>query len=185
MKVIDEAGNILARSLWKQLHLHPEYFSLNRLLIQNIPHGCTMVINKAMRDMAVPVPEEALLHDHWIALLASVSGKWDYFNEATVLLRNHDSNVTRKKTSVTQKVARFSGNAISKDQYEYFMEIRVAQAEALQRRRTDHLTSGQSEILRDFLKLKNTSGWKRKKILLKHKFYRTTFWHTLKMLLRA
>jgi hypothetical protein len=69
MKAIDEAGNITDNSVWNKLLLHPDYCTLNRLLIQNIPHGCTMLINKAMRNLAVPIPKEAILHDHWMALI--------------------------------------------------------------------------------------------------------------------
>jgi glycosyltransferase involved in cell wall biosynthesis len=96
MKAIDEAGNITADSVWKQLHLNPEYFTLNRLLVQNIPHGCTMLMNKAMRILASPIPKDAILHDHWIALLAVTCGNFNFIQEPTLLLRDHAQSVTRK-----------------------------------------------------------------------------------------
>ncbi len=185
MKSIDECGNVTADSVWKQLRLHPDYFTLNRLLVQNIPHGCTMVINKAMRNLACPVPSQAILHDHWIALLAAACGKWAAIAEPTVLLRNHDANVTRKATGITDKFKRMITNTFSTDEYEYFIKIRVQQANALLKR-TNHLISAeQTALLRDFLQLADTGGFSRKRIFLRNKFYRTTFFHTLKMILRA
>ncbi len=185
MKSIDEAGNIIADSVWQQLHLHPKYFTLNRLLVQNIPHGCTMLINKAMRNLASPIPKEAMLHDHWIALLAATCGKFDYINEPTLLLRNHTKNVTRKPSSVLQKIKRFSTNFLSKDEYEYYIKIRVEQAKALQLRASSFISDEHFDVLKQFIKLEKTKGLARKKIFLQHQFYRTTPWHTFKMILRS
>lgn len=185
MKAMDEAGNITDDSVWSKLLLHPEYCTLNRLLIQNIPHGCTMLINKAMRNLAAPIPKEAILHDHWMALLAAACGKSAYIEEPLLLLRNHTQNVTRKKNSLSDKLKRFHSNFWSKEQYEYFIQIRVNQAKALKERVKNHITQEQFKLLNDFILLEKTSGLQRKKLFLQHKFYRTTFWHTFKMIARS
>lgn len=185
MKAIDEKGNIIANSVWQQLKLSPKYFTLNRLLIQNIPHGCTMLINKAMRNLACPLPAEAILHDHWIALLAAIAGKAEAIMEPLVLLRNHGNNVTRKQNSVSDKVKRLSSNFLSKDQYEYFIKIRVAQAKALKERLEKDINQEQRTLLNNFIQLDTTNGWARKKLFLQNKFFRTTFLHTFKMIARS
>ncbi len=185
MKAMDENDQILSDSVWQQLHLHPDFFTLNRLLIQNIPHGCTMVINKAMRNLACPVPKEAILHDHWIALLAASCGKWSALHAPTVLLRNHSQNVTRKQVSFIDKLKRFITNFFSKTEYDHFIRIRVQQAKALQLRTSSFIKDEQYDILKDFISLEKISGWKRKRMMIKRHFYRTTFLHTLKMIFRA
>ncbi|MFN8295973.1 MAG: glycosyltransferase family 2 protein [Chitinophagales bacterium] len=185
MRAIDEEGNIVAESVWHQLKIAPKYFTLNRLLIQNIPHGCTMVINKAMRNLAFPIPKDAILHDHWIALLAETTEKFIAIETPLVLLRNHSENVTRKKTSFTDKLKRFTGNFLSKDEYEYFIKIRVNQAKALLENHQNHLNKLQIETIQHFIQLESTRGFSRKKLFLQYKFFRTTFWHTFKMITRA
>jgi glycosyltransferase involved in cell wall biosynthesis len=185
MKVINDAGIEIQKSLWKTLHLHPDFFVLHRLLIQNIPHGCSMVINKKMRNLACPIPAAAIMHDHWIALLAASCGKWDAIEAPTLRIRNHADNVTRKKASLVQKLMRFSTHLFSKKEYEYFFQIRIDQAEALLTRCQKHLTIEQVALLNDFIALSHTSGSERRKIIRKRKFFRTTWWHTLKMWLRA
>lgn len=185
MKAIDEEGNIVAESVWQQLRLHPKYFTLNRLLAQNIPHGCTMVINKAMRNLAFPIPKDAILHDHWMALLAVTTGKFVAVETPLVLLRNHSENVTRKKTSFTDKLNRFAGNFLSKAEYEYFIKIRTTQAKALLENHQNHLNKLQIETIQHFIQLESTRGFSRKKLFLQYKFFRTTFWHTFKMITRA
>ncbi len=185
MKVINESGIEIQSSLWKLLHLHPDFFVLNRLLVQNIPHGCSMVINKAMRDLACPIPEAAIMHDHWIALLAASCGRWEAIATPSLRIRNHEENVTRKQSSLLQKIQRISKNLFSKKAYEYFFKIRVAQAEALLLQCGTLLNADQIYLLNNFITLSKTKGLARKKIIFRYKFYRTTFWHTLKMWLRA
>ena len=185
MESIEETGKTTANSVWKQLNLHPKYFTLNRLLIQNIPHGCTMGINKKMLALAVPLPPEAILHDQWIALLAAVCGKHSAIYTPLVLLRNHAQNVTRKKNSLTEKTKRFSANFFSNETYEYFITIRVKQAKALLLRIKTYATPTQIDIINAFIQLENTKGITRKKIILKYQFFRTTIRHTLKFIARA
>lgn len=185
MKAINETGNITHQSVWQELHLHPNFFTLNRLLVQNIPHGCTMLINKAMRNLSTPIPKTAMLHDHWIALLAITCGKFDFIEEPTILLRNHDQNVTRKTTSLLQKIKRYTVNFFSKNEYEHYIKLRVDQAKALQLRSSSFINDEHFDILKNFIQLEKASSIKRKKIFMKYKFYRTTPWHTFKMVFRS
>lgn len=185
MKSIDEHGEVISESVWKQLHLHPRFFTLNRLLVQNIPHGCTMVINKAMKALTLPIPSEAILHDHWIALLSVISGRYEAIEQPLVLLRDHAQNVTRKKTTWTNKLKRYFSNLISGETYEHYINIRVQQAQALLNRTQSVNSNEQNNALSEFIRLSTTHGLERKRILWKNKFFRTTFRHTFKMLLRA
>ncbi|MCB0508744.1 MAG: glycosyltransferase family 2 protein [Bacteroidetes bacterium] len=183
MKLMDENGNITQNSTWKQLKLHPKFFTLNRLLVQNIPHGCAIAINKKMLALARPLPKQAILHDHWIALLAASIGKHKAIETPLVLLRNHAQNVTRKQKNAGGFLKRIFKNSISKQAYEHFIDIRVAQAEALKERLLSQNFS--SQIIDDFIALKNSSSWQRKNLILKNKFFRTTLWHTFKMFMRS
>lgn len=185
MQLMDENGKITHASAWANLHLSPAYFTLNRMLVQNIPHGCTMLINKAMRDLAVPLPAEALLHDHWIALLAACCGKWKAVTKPTMLLRNHAQNVTRQQTTLASKLKRFTSNFFSGEEYEHYIRIRTAQANALLQRCGPLLNADQKTLLQDFISMENCKGLARKRLFLKHHFYRSTFFHTAKMILRA
>lgn len=64
------------------------------LLAQNHIYGCTMMINKALTRMVLPIPKEAENHDHWIALVASVFGSIQYVNKQTILYRQHNRNIS-------------------------------------------------------------------------------------------
>lgn len=186
MQSIDDNDNLLHSSVWEWLHLHPEYTSLNRLLVQNIPHGCTMLFNKALREITLPLPSEAILHDHWLMLTVSLFGKTRFSRETLVQLRSHTGNVTRNihtstKAKLEQKLTNLNSNAT----YEYYIQIRSNQADALLERYGSKISSKQKHMLEQFVLLKHTKGLKRKRILVQNKFYRTSILLTLKLILRA
>lgn len=182
---IDDQNNIINKSVWNALHLHPNYFTLNRLLIQNIPHGNTILINQAMKNMVLPFTETIIMHDHWIALVAATVGKWTHIEEPTVQLRFHQKNVTQIKQTFSSRVKRFSTNFSNKNQFEYFIELRVTQAKELYNRFHTKLNTEQQNILQQFFLLNETKGISRKWLFIKNHFFRTTFRHTIKMILRA
>lgn len=74
-------------------NLDPEKIKLNNLLVQNIPSGCTMLLNRPLVDLAGKIPDAAVMHDHWIALTACTLGKIEFLDEATLLYRQHSGNV--------------------------------------------------------------------------------------------
>jgi glycosyltransferase involved in cell wall biosynthesis len=89
MEVVDEGGKVVAGSFWGYSHLDPRATSLNRLLLLNVGAGCTMIMNRTLLRLALPVPSEAVMHDYWCILVASAIGKVSYLAEATVRYRQH------------------------------------------------------------------------------------------------
>jgi glycosyltransferase involved in cell wall biosynthesis len=93
LKVVDENLHTIAPSFWAYSHLDPYHGNvLNRLLVQNVVTGCATVINRALARLAFPVPREALMHDWWLALVASAFGCIRTIPEKTVLYCQHANN---------------------------------------------------------------------------------------------
>ena len=92
-KVVDSDLNILDESLFNRTKIDPRRLRPEQLILQNAGNGNTMLFNAALREKAKPIPENAFMHDHWIALVASVFGKTVCLNEPTLLYRQHDRNV--------------------------------------------------------------------------------------------
>lgn len=98
LKVVDESLRVVSDSLWKyQLSDPVGGSSLNRLLLQNVATGCTVMINRPLLDLALPIPEKAVMHDWWLALVASAFGKIGHIDKATILYRQHGANDTGAK----------------------------------------------------------------------------------------
>lgn len=72
--------------------------SFNDLVLKNNVTGCTCLFNKALRDRVKQAQDvldytKMIMHDWWLALVASSFGKVLYTHEKTVLYRQHDNNV--------------------------------------------------------------------------------------------
>jgi hypothetical protein len=91
LKVVDERLTVLSESLWRYRHFNPEHTGIN-LLTENIITGCTVMLNQALREIATPVPKDAVMHDWWAALLATMFGRIAYVPAATMLYRQHTGN---------------------------------------------------------------------------------------------
>ena len=74
LAVVDESLRPLSPSYWRYQHLDVRRgATLNRLLMQNVATGCAAMANRALVRKAAPIPPEAVLHDWWLALVASPS----------------------------------------------------------------------------------------------------------------
>lgn len=91
--VADKDLNVISKSFWGYQGIDPLKKSLNSLLIFNNVVGCTVMINSALRRLATPMPQEALVHDVWLALVASALGHIEHVVVPTVLYRQHGENV--------------------------------------------------------------------------------------------
>ena len=93
LEVVDNSLKLISPSLMEYNQIEHEYFDpLKVLLAQNFVTGCTVVVNKALLDVALPVPKEAVMHDWWLALCAASFGKIEYIDKPLVKYRQHASN---------------------------------------------------------------------------------------------
>ncbi|MBI1903430.1 MAG: glycosyltransferase [Planctomycetia bacterium] len=67
--------------------------ALRVALAHNFVTGCASLCNRALVELALPMPAEAVLHDWWLALCAAAAGHVAYVPKATVLYRQHRQNV--------------------------------------------------------------------------------------------
>jgi rhamnosyltransferase len=70
---------------------HVAHDPLRRLLLQNFVTGCTVVLNRALLEVATPVPP-VVMHDWWLAQCAAALGTVLFLPEPTVLYRQHGAN---------------------------------------------------------------------------------------------
>ena len=74
-------------------------------LVQTIAPGCTMVFDRAARDLLKPPPDpqRLVMHDLWLYQVVSAFGTVIYDSEPRVLYRQHSSNVIGAKTGALQR----------------------------------------------------------------------------------
>jgi rhamnosyltransferase len=117
MIVVDENLNVISTSYWKQSGKVMRNDCLEQLLNTNTVAGCTIVGNKALRILVTSQNHDGdndmiLMHDWWIALIASCCGYSTRLSRPTVMYRQHGTNsVGAEKYSFFDKVKRFHVNA--------------------------------------------------------------------------
>lgn len=102
LKVTDGELNIQTDSMMFQQNLNPARQSLAELLVQNNITGCTMMINRALRELLpFKMPSHLIMHDWWLGLTAAAFGRIGYVEEATILYRQHGRNEVGAKNTRT------------------------------------------------------------------------------------
>jgi len=62
------------------------------LTFRNAAPGCTMTINRTLVRAALPLPSQAHMHDWWLMLIASLSGKIVFIDKPLLRYRIHAAN---------------------------------------------------------------------------------------------
>jgi len=92
LEVVDASLRVIHPSFMNYQDIFHEADALHVLLPQNFVTGCTILVNRKLLDIALPLPEEVLMHDWWLALCAAVFGHTGYINKPLVKYRQHGSN---------------------------------------------------------------------------------------------
>ena len=93
MQVVDEKLERISPSFMHHQNInHEERVAIKVLLAQNFITGCTVLVNRRLLDIALPLPDEALMHDWWLALCAAVFGHIGYIDKPLVKYRQHGKN---------------------------------------------------------------------------------------------
>ena len=88
-----EDGTPAGSSFWAHQNLRVDVSKRKEYLaFGNIVTGCTMVINRALREVAFPY-DGATMHDYWLAMKAARHGVLDNLKAQTVRYRLHGGNV--------------------------------------------------------------------------------------------
>ncbi|MBU2737238.1 glycosyltransferase family 2 protein [Acidithiobacillus concretivorus] len=96
--VVDKNLIQLSKSFWSYQAIDPaRAVKLKDVMIQNVVTGCTMLINRSLAEISMPIPSESKMHDWWIAMVASAFGKIEFIPESTILYRQHGKNDTGAK----------------------------------------------------------------------------------------
>jgi glycosyltransferase involved in cell wall biosynthesis len=181
LKVVDQNLEEIAPSFWHYAGLHPDQTSLNRLLSQNVLTGCTMLMNRALVELAYPIPSIAVMHDWWIALISSCFGHIHFVNQPTILYRQHESNdVGAKRYSLRSFLYQSSKEACKKSNT---LKQTYHQANYLLERFEHLLPFEKQDLLRAYGELEKLSYFKKKYQMIKYQFFKQGFLRNAKMLL--
>jgi hypothetical protein len=93
LSVVDRNLNVISNSFIEYQGIPtPKEHDFPAFCYQNVVTGCTMLFNKALLELATPIPQEAVVHDYWFSICAQYFGVVDFVERPLVSYRQHNEN---------------------------------------------------------------------------------------------
>ena len=92
LHVVSATNQLIAESFIKYQGLEINRNEFPNMVISNLVTGCTAFINEKLAKNAIPIPEKAIMHDWWLALVASATGEVIFLKTPLVYYRQHGLN---------------------------------------------------------------------------------------------
>lgn len=171
LKVVDGKLEIINESFWNYQNLDKNKTDLRNLLVQNNITGCTMLMNRALMNLCQNTPENCIMHDWWIGLVASAFGGIYTIDKQTMLYRQHGKNEVGAHEYnsigfVKNKLSNFE--KISKS-----IDDTIIQAEAFYNEFKDKLSDNDRNLVYNYSVLREKNFIQRKQSIVKNKFYKS------------
>ena len=174
--VCDQHLRMINHSFINYIKLDPSKKSLNYLLVQNNVTGCTMIINRALKEKSMPIPKSACVHDWWFALVASLFGIIDFINIPTVFYRQHSGNqIGAKKYGIGFLLNLFKKRELLKNEF----HASVQQAATFYHRYKGELNTEQKEMLLALVNIEKEKYIRRANVILKYRFFKQDLLRTI------
>lgn len=165
LRVIDANGQELAASFFAYQGIRAEKNSFARMLVSNSVTGCTMLINEKLAQLASPIPAQAVMHDWWLALVASSVGHVRPINEALLDYRQHSSNTLGAKRFTSSAFSIQKLRKLSDPQYDALTAQLATQAAHFAGRHYANLKNRDTFVLSIALGMASKRRWVRNAVL--------------------
>lgn len=163
LRLIDACGREIAPSMMQYQGLNPAGVEFVSQLLVNTVTGCTVLMNAALLRRALPIPEQAMMHDWWLSLVASRFGRILYIDEPLVDYRQHANNTLGARRHVRPGFNRATLGKLMRlrrDQTQQaLIRARAAQAEAFGERFAAELASRDREMIRRVCQMPDKGLW--------------------------
>ncbi len=185
LRVVDENLNIINNSFFQYSKINPHLHSFNRLLMQNTVTGCTMIINRKLAKISLPIADDAIMHDWWMALVATQFGMIYTIKEQTISYRQHSNNevgaVKFNYIYIFKKIFIFLFN---KELLQQKLHPNINQAKAFlecYKVRIDIYTINSLEALHNIL---TKSFWEKRGLIIKYRLFKQGLIRNIALLLK-
>lgn len=181
LQVVDENLQPIADSFFRYQKISPERTRLRQLLVQNNVTGGAVMLNQAMLPFLKRIPGTCLMHDAWLALIASCFGAIGCVERPLYYYRQHGANTlgAEKGDSMESLAARVKDGSSARDNYRKMF----GQAECFYTMFGDRLEGGERETLEAFIRLPRQGRLGKIGLILRYGFTKNTLLRTLGQML--
>lgn len=145
-------------------------------LTENTVTGGVAMINHALAERWRTL-DNIIMHDWYLAVLATAIGKLVYIDQPGELYRQHDNNVLGARTFTKRLKTWLSGP--SKMLEEYWWLIHASQAQADKILQENELGDEQEAVIRNYIALERLSLSQRIRVLRQYKYAKNKWFHTM------
>ena len=156
-----------------------------QIAIQNNVVGCSVAFNKALLEKALPIPENIVMHDWWIALVASMTGKVVFDPNPLILYRQHDLNTIGAKQTedYVKRLSKLLPWADNENFTSYMNKVLIQAETAFKRYQFDTYVEN-ADKLDKILLIKDLTFLPRAIHILSEGFFRHTLLESLELIFR-
>lgn len=99
LALVDGEGQAVPGDYFRRAGVEPmARRDLGWLLTHNVVPGCSMMFNRALATVALPIPDAAVMHDWWFALCASITGVVEGDQRSLLAYRVHRNNAVGNRS---------------------------------------------------------------------------------------
>ena len=181
LTVADEALRPIADSFFRYQKISPERTSLPQLLVQNNVTGGAVMVSRSMLPYLKEIPGVCLMHDAWLALIASCFGDIGWVDRPLYYYRQHGGNTlgAEKGDSLDSVRARVKDGSSARENYRRMF----GQADSFYHMFYSRLNREQQETLEAFIRLPRCSRLGKMGLIVKYGFTKNTLARTLGQML--
>ncbi len=177
LTVTDEKLNVIAPSFFAYQKVSPQRRALPQLLVQNNVTGGAVMLNRPLLELLKTPPQVCLMHDSWLALVASCFGVISWVDEPLYYYRQHGANAlgAEKGDSPEGFIRRMKDGSQARENYRKMF----GQARCLLELYGDRLDEKQKAVLEAFIRLPGRSRIGKIAEILRWGFTKNTWIRTL------
>lgn len=172
LRVVDGELNTVCESFFEFQQIYQDRVTFPRLLVQNYVTGCTMMINRPLKELCGSIPHECAMHDWWLALVASIFGRIVCVERPLMLYRQHGGNQVGAKAA--KGVGFIKRKLATLDRVRENYNATYIQADILMERYGERLSSENHEILKAYCSIPQKSKLQKIRIIRKYDFRKGT-----------
>ena len=176
MEVVDASLQQISPSFFRYQKASPHRNSLAQVLVENPVTGGAVMINRPLLELLQDVPKACVMHDWWIALVASCFGVIAYVPEALYLYRQHDHNTLGAKQ--IGSAAEIKERLGRQDKVNETYRRMFAQAIALEERYGGEMAVQKRLVLRAYRALRYQSPIGRLRNIVRNHFFKSSLLQT-------
>lgn len=173
--VVDQNLQVMNQSMIRSQSHHANT-ELVQELTENTVTGGVAMINHALAERWRTL-DNIIMHDWYLAVLATAIGKLVYIDQPGELYRQHDNNVLGARTFTKRLKTWLSGP--SKMLEEYWWLIHASQAQADKILQENELGDEQEAVIRNYIALERLPLSQRIRVLRQYKYAKNKWFHTM------